>query len=219
MAKGKKKKGGGLRVNFKGVSSRVLLPEGNYKVAVKSVEEKESSSGNEMLVWQFITKDCDEEAHNGASLYYHTTLTPQSLWSLKGLLEALGEDIPDGEHDIDPDDLEGAECIAVVEHEKYDGKIRAKMADFMALSDDDSGDDDEEDEEVEVEEDTKKGKKLKKLTRDDVSEMDEDEMEKVIEKYDLDVDLSSRKLRTAAKKVKAVVSALEEEGYLEEDED
>lgn len=75
--------------------------------------------------------------------------------------------------------------------------------------------DDEEDEDDEPKSKKSKGKKKpKKVDRDDVDEMDEDELQELIDAHDLDVDLDDYK--KIAKKREAVIDALEEEDLLED---
>lgn len=81
-----------------------------------------------------------------------------------------------------------------------------------------SKDDDDEDDEPKGKKSSKKdkGKKPKKVSADDVDDMDEDELQELIDKHDLDVDLDDFKKLT--KKVQAVKDALEEEDLLEDDD-
>lgn len=62
----------------------------------------------------------------------------------------------------------------------------------------------------------KKGKTPAKLSSDEVQGMDEDELEGVVEKYELDVDLDD--FKTLRKKASAVIDALEDKDMIEDDE-
>lgn len=63
-----------------------------------------------------------------------------------------------------------------------------------------------------------KGKaKPKKLSRSDVEDMDEEELQELIDKHDLDVDLDDHK--KLAKKVSAVIDELEDEDLLDAEDD
>lgn len=81
-------------------------------------------------------------------------------------------------------------------------------------------DDDDEDDDDDKPAKGKKGKgkksKPKKLDRDEVSDMDEDELQELIDEHDLDVDLDDYK--KLPKKVSAVIDALEEEDLLEDED-
>lgn len=218
--KKKKKSAGGVSVDFEGVGSRVLLPEGEYPARVKQLEIKTSeSSGEDYIAWEFETFDCEDEKLNGVPLYFSTSLQPKALWNLRGLLEAMGVDVPDGPMDLDFDELVDEEVLAIVKHEEWDGKTRAKMKDYSPLSERVSGekvkvteeDDDEDEDEPKTK---KKGKKLAKVDPSELDEMDVEELEDLVNTYELDVDLDDYK--TAKKKINAVKEALEAAGHLED---
>jgi hypothetical protein len=106
MARAKSKKGGksktSVRVNFKDVEVRKLLPEGDYIVKVAEAENGESQSGNPQISWVF---EVARGEFKGQKLYFHTPLIENSLWKLAGLLTALGQDVPSDEMDIDLTEL------------------------------------------------------------------------------------------------------------------
>jgi len=130
---------------------------------------------------------------------------------------------------LDEDELrEALEEAAEASSKKSKGK--------KSKSDDDEDDDDKpakgkkskkskSDDEDEDDDDDKpaKGKKSKgkkkpkKLDRDEVSDMDEEELQELIDEHDLDVDLDDYK--KLGKKVSAVIDALEEEDLLEDEDD
>ncbi len=202
--RGKKKDG--VSVDFTDVESRVLLPEDEYEVKVDSITLQTSKeSGEDYLEWLFRTQNVDEDRYDKQPLYYNTSLQPQALWNLRSLLETLDVDVPDGPMDLEFEDIIGLEMIAIVEHETYDKKPRARVADFLPI---DAG----TGERVKVDDGEGDGD-LEKLTEDDVNDMSEDELEDVVEKYDLDVDLS--KITRMRKKQGAVCDALEDKDYLE----
>lgn len=83
-----------------------------------------------------------------------------------------------------------------------------------------SRDDDDEDDAKSSKSKSKakgKGKAPAKLTADEVQGMDEDELEGVIEKYELEVELDD--FKTLRKKAAAVIDALEDADMIEEDDD
>lgn len=256
-----------VSVDFTGVETRVLLPEGVYNAKVDEIR-LEDNDGKPYLSWKFKTID-DDPKLNDKPLYNNTSLQPQSLWVLGQLLETLGVERPDGPMDLDFDELIGLELGLVVEHEEYQGKNRAKVVDFTPVSDgdedgdvtvnDDSGDDDEKyteesvnemdaeelDELVEKHElEVKKLKKIDKYraaviaaleeadligeedagddgdagdgyTKDEINEMDADELGEVVEKHELDV----KPMKKIAKYREAVIEALEEEDLIKEDDE
>jgi flagellar biosynthesis GTPase FlhF len=74
--------------------------------------------------------------------------------------------------------------------------------------------DEDEDEKPAKKAKGKKAKKLEPMDASEVQDLDEEELEEVIEKYGLDVEIDE--LKTLRKKVSAVMDALEEAGMLAE---
>lgn len=127
-----KKKGGGrgrgLSVDFSGVESGgKAVPDGAYEVEVVEVTEEESSEGNPYLKWKFRVT---EGPSKGAAIYDNTSLQPQALWRLKGLLEVLGVEVPDSSMDLDLSDYVGSTLTITVANEEYQGKDRPKVASY-----------------------------------------------------------------------------------------
>lgn len=167
---GKKK----LSVNFEGVEAGggSAIPDGTYSFEIVSIEEKESSEGNPYLSAKMkIT----EGKHKGATAYDNFSLQPQALWKLRTLLEVLGYEVPEGEMEIEIEDLVGEKFDGVITNEKYEGKNRPRITQFISLgteeeeaeeeeeSDDEPEEEEEEEEEAEEEEEEKpKGKASKK---------------------------------------------------------
>lgn len=135
-----KRRGNVISVNFKGVEGRITLPEGSYHCKVAEVTQEDGSQAP-YLKWKF---EVVGGKFDGKPLYNNTSLAEQSLWSLRNLLETLGVEVPDDELDIDLEELVGKECMLVVEHENYEGKTRARVADFSPLGEDEGGDEEDE---------------------------------------------------------------------------
>lgn len=242
----RKKKSNKVKVNMKGVEGRVLLPEGEFHAEVHSVELDESDKG-QYLSWKFKLNTPDDPKLNGQiTRPYITSLQTQALWNLRNLLTTLGVEVPDGPMEIDPAEMVGLSLIIVIEHDTYEGKKQAKVVDFMPG--DSESDDEEDDEEVDVDEDEdeededeeegdeeededeededeedededdEEEEELEMVTEAEVKEMDLEELADLIKTYDLDVNLKDKKLKTAKKKIAAIVAALEEEGYLADEE-
>jgi len=109
--------------------------------------------------------------------------------------------------DIDLDELEGLECTGNVIDDEYQGKTRSKLQSVDPLDD---ADDDAADTKSPAKKAAKNGKAAAKvkLEADEVKAMTEDELEELIEKHELEVDMSEHK--TLRRKAAAVVAALEE---------
>lgn len=276
MARSKKKNSSSVSVNFKGVEGkRPRVKPGDY---LGEVVEATREGGNkaDYIKWVF---DLDD----GGKAWLNTSLSKNSLWNLKGLLEAFGEEVPDDEMDIDLEEMVGKRVALVIEDDEYDGKPTSKVVDFYPEEDfngdsseksgkkakknkdkdedeDTDGDDKKSREDIEgmdrdeleefikendmsvdpddykkdkkllaavieeLEENDyfekpkkadKKGKKAKKVEKmdgDDLDGLDQEELQEVIDKYSLDVDLDD--IKSLKKMVKAVKDAMEEGGYL-----
>lgn len=198
------KKKSTVSVDFTGVETRVLLPEGVYNAKVDEVT-LEPNDGKPYLKWKFLTIDEDTKLDN-KPLYNNTSLQPQSLWVLGSLLETLGVERPDGAMDLDLEELVGLELGLVVEHEDYQGKARAKVVDFTPATDADGEGD------TVVDDDTGNSDTY---TEDQVLEMDEGELDELVEELGLKVK-KSKKLPVYAA---AVVTALEGAGLIGEADD
>jgi len=182
------------------------IPPGDYVMEVASVAQETSKQGNPMLTWVF--KGQDGPAKN-KSFYLYTTLNADALWKLANLLTALGQDVPEEPEEIDLDALVGLQMTGVVGDEEYNGKNTSKIQDFYAV-----------DEEAPAATNGKaaapaaKAGKPITFSAEEVDAMDEDELQSVIDKHNLDVDLSE--FKTPKRRIIGVKAALDEQGLLEE---
>lgn len=121
-----------ISVDFEGVESGVVVPEDDYSVRVSEIEQKISdNSGEPYLAFIF---EINDGPHSGKRLWHNCSLQPQALFNLRGVLEALGLEVPSGKMDLDIDDLIGLECGVAVQHETYNGKKKARIVEFVALT-------------------------------------------------------------------------------------
>jgi hypothetical protein len=115
-----------VRVDFSKARDFEAMPVGPYPIVV---EETEIRDGKEFPYINWTLKvDTGENA--GRKLWMTTSLDPNSTWSLKNSLKALGETSPDLNEDtfeIDPDDYLGRRAIANVSQETYQGSLRNKV--------------------------------------------------------------------------------------------
>lgn len=183
-------------LNFKGVSTsgrRVWVPEGDYLIRGKSVEETESKrTQNPMWVfrWEFVNGP-----KQGQEIIDRLVLVPQSLFRLRNLLEALGIKVPEGKLTVDPQKIVkltkkrpiGAQ---IVDDDAYEGHIPSTIKRYIPADDageppeggDEDLDDDEEIDEEEWEDD------LDDLEDDDDEEEEDDEDEEDDEEEDEEED-------------------------------
>lgn len=136
MAKKHKKTGKLVTVDFTDVETRELIPDGDYHVKVEKCEQEEGDKGP-YLNW--VLKIPSGE-YKGKQLYYITSLTKQSLWNLRAVLEALGIEVPKSKMSLDIPSYKGLEMGVSVETEKYKGKEKNVVVDVWNLEDE--GEDD-----------------------------------------------------------------------------
>lgn len=166
----------GRKLDFTGVETGgKAVPDGNYLAEVVSVEEKEGNeSGEPYLAWKWKIL---EGPGKGATVYDNTSLQPQALWRLRGMLESMGFDVPDGAMDFDEQDCIGEQCILEITNEKYNGKDKPRVSGFM---NNDSGGSKgnpkkEEEEEDDKDDDDDQDDKKSRKSREDESDDDEDD--------------------------------------------
>ncbi len=210
-----------ISIDFSGVEAgRFRPPEGDYRVKIDRVEKTQSAaSRNDQLEFTF---EIIEGKFEGKVFKDWFSLVKEALWRLSGFLSSLNIEVPESELDLDLDELAGKTVGVVMEHREYNGNIKSTIRDHYPL-DGETETSDEEEEEGEEEEkkparkssakDEKKSKKLTPLSGDEVIEMSEDELEEVVERYELEINLEE--FKTLRKKQNAVCDALEEKDLLE----
>lgn len=111
------------------------LPEGTYDFIIDSIEEGTSGKGNPQLKVTMLVKD---GPHDGKKLLHWYSLTPQSLWAVYNLVEALdiemtdtGEEDEHGKpiYDFDTSDLIGCIVTYVVGQREYNKKVNNTFSD------------------------------------------------------------------------------------------
>lgn len=121
---------GGVSVDFTGVESGgKAVPDGEYLLECASCEEKESDNG---VYFSWKWRVADGEAKGGI-IYDNTSLQPQALWRLKGLLECMGIKA-DGKMSLNPEAYKGKFVRASVANEKYQGKDKPRIVGFLDKS-------------------------------------------------------------------------------------
>ena len=186
-----------LNLNMKDVSVGGVIPEGEYAVTVDEVSVEESQQGNQYLKWVFKVLDGKQK---GSKIYHNTSLLPQSLFSLKNLLIALGVPVPDKAFQLNLDECEGCNCGVTITHETYDGKKRSRVTDVFPL---DSAEVEDDDDSEDV----------------DLEEMSLEELIEFAEENDIKLTAKQKKRKSAA--LEAIQEALgdeDEEGEAEDEE-
>lgn len=224
MAKKTNKKG--IKLNFDGVETGYkAVPEGTYEVRVKEIEAGTSQANAPKLDFKF---EIISGKNKGSLLFYTCSLQPQALFKLKVVLEALGYEIPEGNFNLDIDELIDLECSVEVAHETYEGKKRARIVEFITSDEDDDSDEDDEDDDDSEDEDDEDTDDEDEDDEDEEEDDDEDEDEDEEDEVDYE-SLSLKELKALAKekgikvdkkaKKDDIIALLQEEDDDEDDED
>ena len=116
-----------------------LLPDGPCTAVPKDISSKKSSkSGTVMLYVKWIVTSemytDDEKSSIGEPILDGYALVDQALWRLNNLYkEATGEDIPEGDYEVEDivnlvkEKIIGIEFNLLLQAETYEGKTRTKV--------------------------------------------------------------------------------------------
>lgn len=212
-------------VDFTGVSSRnKVVKAANYRAQVEKVTKGISKPGNPKLDWIFVVSAGSEKGHRFQP--YVTSLQTQALWNLRGVLEALGVEVPDGSLQIVYRELYGLELGLTIEHETYQKRIKERIVDLFPL---------EELEEVEgkgegeVEEEVEEEEKpSEKFSEAEMKKMEKGEMPKdriMTDEETIELQRREREAAELSKQVKeetgvpGEIKIVEEETEEEEEEE
>jgi hypothetical protein len=118
-----------VQLDFTDVAGRLPeLDEVLLEVDEASLEDGERA---QYIKWKF--KVPDGEDHAGGVVYLNTSLSEQSLWALRSLLEALQVEIPAEAFDLDLKDMIGQQMMASIIHEEYEGRPQPRISDHWAV--------------------------------------------------------------------------------------
>lgn len=109
------------------------LPEGKYRIRIKSVEKAMSQKGNDMLVFQF------EVSGSNKILFYYLVFMNDRPEITNGKLTQFFDsfkDIKDGDFDIL--NWVGKVGACMVKHEEYQGEPRERISYFIKADKQDS---------------------------------------------------------------------------------
>ena len=113
------------------------IPAGQYHVAITDGELKESgpnakNPGAEYIAWEFTVQGGE---HDGRKLWSNTSMLPQALFGIKGLLAAVGHPAANGSFDTSEiiDECTGLECIVVVKKRLYEGDYKNEIKSYKPV--------------------------------------------------------------------------------------
>lgn len=131
-----------VKVDFGQTSNSGLIEKGIYQVKVAGVVAKNSANNNPMVVFTLEILDGEFQ---GRRLYLNNSLLPHALFGFRKTLEALGCKVPTSSMDIDLKKLIGAQMNVEVDHEEYQGTLKAKVIDQTPIHYSESGAEPEDD--------------------------------------------------------------------------
>lgn len=218
-----------MKIDMTGVESYSRCPEGQFPAKLIKLEECTiQGSGDDGLKAKF---EVTGGSGKGSNVFETFSLGEKALWKLKMMLESMNIKA-NGKMTIDLDKLEGKTCGIEVVHDEFNGQKRAKIAQYLKLSDledteadeDDEDDDDDEDEEP-VKKSAKKApaKKSKKQPEpeDDDDEDDDDDDEDEEEEEEKPAPKKSAKkapVKASKKSSKKTVEDDDEDDWEEDDD-
>lgn len=130
----------GIRVNFTDVKTNDFdaIPAGTYAAKVTDGEIRESGEnaknpGAQYINWEFTIQ---EGEYQGRKQWMNTSLLPQALFGLKGLLAATGRfssDQIDGDLDFEIEQVLGSDVKIVVRQKQYQGETQNEVKRVKAI--------------------------------------------------------------------------------------
>lgn len=143
------------------------FPPDDYPVQVMKAEMgKSANKGTPQVTF---TLAVTEGKYKGKKIRYDCFLLPQSLWTLRNLLEAAGKTVPQKRINLDTDKLKGLKFAVTIEDDEYEGKMRSKVTDTFSLKELSASATKDDDEDLAAEDEDE----------DEVEETDEEEVEEV----------------------------------------
>lgn len=199
-----------VEVNLSGITAKarksVRIPEGDYLAKVVLAETFTAKSGNDGIKWAF---EVIEGKYKGAGPFYNNTmLQEESLWAVRGTLQAMkpAVKIPESGMKLDLKKYLGKTVAITVFDDEYEGRMRSAIDDVFnpdlleseeeedvdeeEVDEDEveeEEDDDEQEEEDEAEEDEDEGEEEEELlTEEDLTAMTLKQLRSVADDFDLD---------------------------------
>ena len=114
------------------------VPDGVYPVRVDACTPEVSQNGNPYLKFVYVITEGD---HNGRKVWDNLTIIAKTAWKQTQVFETLTrQPFRTGGLKINPKDLVGLECRAVIYQSEYNGKISNKIEKLLpALSENSEG--------------------------------------------------------------------------------
>ena len=120
-----------FEVDLTGVQeNNYTIPDGNYKVRCKDVEQGVSKAGNPQFIWTF---EVSEGQYTGFELKTFTAITPAAMWKVAETVQALGIGQTGTVVKFKRTDVINKECGVLIEASEYTGNKRSSIVRVMSL--------------------------------------------------------------------------------------
>lgn len=119
-----------FEVDLSNVENSFTIPDGNYRVRCKEIEQSVSKGGNPMFVWTF---EVSEGPYSGFQSKVFTAITPAAMWKVAETVVALGVGQQGQMVKFKRSDVINKECGAVIEKTEYNGKTNSQIQRLMSL--------------------------------------------------------------------------------------
>lgn len=119
-----------FEVDLSNVENSFTIPDGNYRVRCKEIEQSVSKGGNPMFVWTF---EVSEGQYSGFQSKVFTAITPAAMWKVAETVVALGVGQQGQMVKFKRSDVINKECGAVIEKTEYNGKTNSQIQRLMSL--------------------------------------------------------------------------------------
>lgn len=127
-----------ISVDFTNVSTEggsVHIPEGDYAFKITSAKLKKGGDSGKLYIEFFMTVTQGSSKGLKKKLRHTCSLQPQSLWSLRNLMESAGKQVPSKAVKLDVNKMVGYELAGSVVDDEYDGKKKSIIASFFPIAD------------------------------------------------------------------------------------
>lgn len=111
-------------IDLSNVESSFSIPEGDYLAKCVSLEKSVSKQGNDMYVFTFTIMEGD---YVGRDFKTYCALTPQALFKLAEIAEAMQLDDIGGSTNFHPDRVVNKAVTLEIEDQEYNGKASSTI--------------------------------------------------------------------------------------------
>ena len=126
-----------ISVDMTGVESGgggfTVIPEGDYIFAIKKVIKKTGDKGDYLRISFKATQGNPKGV--GKTLDHICSLTKQSLWNLRNIMEAAGKTVPSKAIKIDLDKMLAWTVAGTVVDDEYNKKKKSTISAFFPVAD------------------------------------------------------------------------------------